>query len=99
MDQRVVRNLTVARDVFEAGQLIREHCCQQVLRFHPLQRRRDFSPAALPGQSEGARGVPAPPDGKHRRIQQRLHQQLARGLAVQIAEDFVERERMLRAER
>ena len=99
LHQRMVGNLAVAGDVLQAGQLVREHRGQEVLRFHALERRGNFAPAPLPRQRQRARRVPPPADREHRRIQQCLHQQIAHRSAVKIAEDFVQREGVLRAER
>ncbi len=42
LHERMIRNLAVAHDVFEACELVGENCRQKILRFHPLQRRGDF---------------------------------------------------------
>src|SRR5207245_8603118 len=60
---------------------------QEVLRFHALERRGNFAPAPLPRQRQGPSRVPAPADREHRRIQQCLHQEVAHGLAVEIAKE------------
>ena len=49
----------------------------EVLGFHALQLRRDLVAAAEAQQRERDRCVPAPARHEHRRIEQRLHQQLA----------------------
>src|SRR6185369_1061335 len=67
--------------------------------FHPLQGGGDLLTASLTGESEGARGVPAPADGKHRGIEERLHEDITNCAMVEITEDLVEREGVLGAER
>ena len=95
----MIRHHPIARDVFQAGQLVRENRREQIFGFHSLQWRGDFLSTTLTGQGERARGVPTPADGKHGRIQKRLHKNFANGFAVEIAKDFFKRKGMLRAER
>ncbi len=85
------RDLAVASDVFQAGELVGKNCSQEVFRFHALKRRRNFDPSALARQSKGTGRVPPPPDRKHWRIKQRLRQEVTYGLGVQIAENLFER--------
>ena len=94
-DEWMLRNFTVTRDIFETSELVGKHRRQEIFRFHALQRRWNLAAAALPGQGKRARGIPAPANREHRRIQQRLDQQIPDGFAVEIAEDFVEGKRML----
>ena len=95
----MVGDFTVARDVFQAGKLVGEHRREEVLRLHALQGRRHFASATLARQGQRPGRVPAPANRKHRRVQQRLHQQVAHRPAVQVAKDFLERKGMLRAQR
>ena len=92
----LLRNHAVARDIFKAGELIGENGGQQVLRFHALQRRRDLMPAPLAWKGECASRIPAPTNGKHGRIEQRLDQEFANGFAVQIVKDLFQWKRVLR---
>ena len=71
----MIGNFAVAGDVFQTGKLVGKNGGQQIFRFHALQRRGNFSAAALARQGERARRVPAPANRKHRRIQQRLDQE------------------------
>ena len=54
---------------------------------------------AAAGQGEGAGGIPAPADGKHRRVKHCLDQNVAHRIGMKIVKDFLERERMLCSER
>src|SRR5208283_1651401 len=95
----MARDLAVAGDVFQAGELVGKDCSQEVFGFHTLKRSRNFDSSALARQSKGTRRVPPPPDRKHRRIKQRLRQEVTYGLGVQIAENLFERKRVLGAQR
>ena len=55
--------------------------------------------AALARQRQRTRRVPAPANREHRRVEQRLHEQVAHSFGIQITKNFVERKGMLRAER
>ena len=98
MHERMIGNHAVAGDVFEARKLVGKHGGEQVFGFHALQRRGDLASAAVAREGEGATRIPPPPDREHRRIEQRLDEDLAHGVAVQIAENLAERKRMLGAE-
>src|ERR1051326_7277301 len=63
VDERVVRNLAVAGNVLEAGELVGEHRGEKVLRFHALERGGDSTPAALAGEGPWRRGGSAPGGG------------------------------------
>ena len=95
----MVGDFAVTGDIFEAGELVGKHGGDEILRLHALPWRRHFAPATLTRQRQGARRVPTPANGKHRRVQQRLHQYVTHRFAVQITKDFSQRERMLGAER
>ncbi len=99
IDQRVVRDLPVAHDVLQAGDLIRENRGQQVVRLDPLQRRRHLLAAPAPEDRERPGRVPAPARREHGRIEQRLDQQIPGGLRLQVAEDLLQRERVGGAQR
>src|SRR6516162_4597192 len=93
------RNLPVAVDVFQAGELVWKDCSQQVFRFHALQRRRNLASSALAWQREGTGGVPSPADRKHRCVKQRLRQKIAHCFAIKVTEDLIKRKGVLCAQR
>ena len=97
--QRVVGHLALADDVLQAGHLIGEHAGQQVLGLHPLQLRRHLLAALEARQRERGGRVPAPAHAEQGGVQQRLDQDVERGIRVQVACDFDERERMARRQR
>ena len=96
--ERVVRDVAVAGNVVLAGRGIGEDGGHQVVRLHPLELRRDLRSAAAARHGKRNRRVPAPASGKHRRVQKRLHEDVAHGRRVQVAEDICEGERVLRPE-
>ena len=98
-DQRMIGNLAIAGDVLEAGGGVGKDRGHQVVGQHPLQLRRHLRAAAVARHGERDRRVPAPARLEHRRVEERLHQHVARGRRMQIAEDVGERERVLRPER
>ena len=95
----MIGHFAVADDVFEAGELIGKNGGEEILGFHALQRRGRAATTALSWHGQRARGIPAPANRKHRRVEQRLHENVANGFGIEIAKDFVERKGMLRAER
>ncbi len=88
-DQRMIRNFPVAYDVLEAGELIGKNRGQKVLRFHPLQRRRNSSAATLQRQSQRPRGIPPPSDREHWRVQERLHQDFTNRIAMEVTKNLI----------
>src|SRR5438067_13651980 len=60
IDQRMVGNLNVAHDVFLAGSYVRENRCQQIIRTHALNLRRNLLAALKAQQRESAVRVPTP---------------------------------------
>ena len=99
VDQRVIGNLPIARNVLEARCRVGEHGRHQIVREHPLYLRRHFAAAAIARHGERNRGVPTPARREHRGVEKRLHQDVARGLRMQIPEHVGERKRMLRSKR
>ena len=95
----MVRNLAIAHDVLETRELIGKNCREQIFRFHSLQRRGEFCPAAKAGHSKRARRIPTPANRKHRRVEQCLHEHFAHCFGIQITKNFIERERVLCPER
>ena len=98
-DQRMIGNLAIAGDVLEAGRGIGKDRRHQIVGQHPLQLRRDLAAAAGARHGERDRRVPAPARLEHRRVEERLHEHVARRLRMQIAEHVRQRERVLRPER
>ena len=95
----MIWNLAIANDVLQARKLVREHCCQKIFRFHPLQRRRDFCAATETRDGKRTGCVPSPANGEHRRVEQRLNKKRTNCFGIEITKHFVEREGMLRTER
>ncbi len=95
----MVRNLPIARDILEACCRIGKHGRHQIVREHALQLGRHFPVAAAARDGERDGRVPAPARLKHRRVEKCLHEHVARGGRVQVAEDVGEGKGMLRAER
>ena len=91
LHERVVRHFALADEIFGTRDLVGEHRRDQILRAHPLQRRGHLFAAAEARQRERSRGNPAPPRREHRRVQQRLDQDLPHARAMQITRDVLER--------
>ena len=88
--QRMVGNLALADDVFQAGHLIGEYRGQQIFAAHALNLRRHLAPAAHARQGQGDPGHPAPAHAEQRRVEQRLDQHLLGARRTQVAPDLVE---------
>ena len=99
LHERMIGHFDVADDVLAARDLIRKHGGEQILRVHACERRRHFLAAAKARQPECNRCDPAPARGEHRRIEQRLNQQLARSIRMQIARDIAQLEAVCGRER
>ena len=97
--ERVIGQLTIARNVLEAGSGVGEGSGHQVVGLHALQLRRHFLAAAVARHGKRDRRVPPPSRREDRRIEKRLDQDVAHAGRMQIAEDIGERERMLRSQR
>jgi hypothetical protein len=83
--QGMIRNLALALEVLQAGELVRKHPGAEILGVLALELRR-APPAALAARDgQGRGGDPAPASGKEWRIQQRLDQHTAHAARVQIA--------------
>ena len=99
LDERMVGDLALADDVFEAGELVGEDDRDQVLR-GLAQKRRRHPPAGPPArQGEGAARVPAPAHAEERGVEHRLGEHVAHRVGVQEAEGVCEREAVRRPER
>ena len=79
--------------------LVREHHRQQVLRIGTLELRRHLAAAVHAPHRQRRRGVPAPAGAEHRRVQQRLHQHVARAGRLQVVLHLVQREAVRRTQR
>ena len=90
-DQRVVGNLALADDVFQAGHLIRKHAGEQVLGAHALQLRRDLLAAgeARQGQRGGRR--PAPAHAENGCVEQGLDEDILCARRMQVARHLDQR--------
>ena len=98
-DQRVVGNLAFADDVLRASLLVGEDHGQQVLCIGALELRRRPTPAVHAPHRQRRRRVPAPARAEHRRIEQRLHQDVPRRGRLQVVLHLVERKTVRRPER
>src|SRR5262245_21105139 len=98
-DERVIRNLTVAGNVLEAGGSIRKYRRHEIVGLHALQLRRHFSSATIARDGKRDRRIPAPASLKDRRIEKRLHQDVAHRCRVEISKDVGKRERVLWSQR
>ena len=98
-DERMIGKLPIAGNVLQAGGGVGKDRRQQIVGQHALQRRRHLAAAAEPRHGQRNGRVPAPARLEHRRVEQRLHQDVLGRRRMQIAEDVGERKRMLRPER
>ena len=98
LDQRMVGNLPLAGQVFGAGKLVREYQRQKVLGVGALKRRRQALAVSHALHRERDARVPAPASREHRRIQERLNQQLAHGSGAQVVDHVGQRKAVGRAE-
>src|SRR5947209_6369334 len=95
----MIRDFAIAHDVFETSKLIRENGREEILRFHPLQRRSQLGSAAETRDCERSGRVPAPTNRKHRRIEQGLNKNIPHRFRIQITKNFLEWKRVLGSER
>ena len=97
--QRVVGNLALAGKIFLAGDLVREDMGDEIFGVHALPLGRHALPVAVALDRQRAGRVPAPAHFEHRSVKHGLDHDFAYGLAVEIAEHFVQREAVHRAKR
>ena len=97
--ERMIGNFDVARNIFLAGQGLRENGCEQIVGTHALNRRRNFFPAHEAQQGERAAGNPAPARGEDRRSQHGLLEQRFDAGGLEEMKDVGERKAVLLAER
>ncbi|MNH14564.1 hypothetical protein D3C79_741580 [compost metagenome] len=94
LDQRVIRDLPFTDKVFQAGNLVREDCGDQVLAFHPLDLWGHFAPADKARQGQGDTGVPAPTNAEQWCIEQGLDQDGLGVIARQVAPHIIQAKAM-----
>ena len=99
LHQRMVGDGAGSREVLGARDLVREHRGDQVLGLHALDVRRDLRTAPEPRDGQRDVCVPPPADVEHRRVEQRLGEDVAHRLRREVAGDLVEREAVGFAER
>ncbi|MNC54026.1 hypothetical protein D3C75_1034830 [compost metagenome] len=92
LDQRMVGNLPLADDVFQAGDLVGEHGGNQVLTLHALDLWRHLASAHKARQCHGHACIPAPAHAKQRCIEQGLDENRLGAAAVQVTPHFVQLE-------
>ena len=97
-DKWMLRQFDVAGDVLLAGDQSGKDGGHQVVRTHPLERRRRALAAALPDDREGTGGVPAPARGEHRHGQQRLGDGVFHRLRPHEREHVLQGKAVLRAD-
>ena len=81
-DERMIRHFALADEILGAGHLVREDRADQILGHHAHELRRHLLAAAETWQRERDACHPAPARAEHRRIEQRLDEQFAHGLAL-----------------
>ena len=99
LDERVIRDFAIARDVLEAGGRVGERRGEQIVGLHALHLRRHAAAAAAARDGQRDGGVPAPARLEHGRVEQRLHEDRAHAVRMEVPEHVGERKRVLRAER
>src|SRR5690349_11656427 len=95
IDERMIGNLAIAGDVLQTGGGIWKCRGQQIVSEHPLELRSNLLSTAAPWHRQRDCRVPTPTRLEHGRVQKCLHQHIACGVWMQIAEDVSERKRML----
>src|SRR5258708_36187442 len=91
----MIRNLTLAFNIFKAGGRIREHRSQYIIRAHALYLRRNFLATLKTQQSQRAVRVPTPARAKNWRIKRRLLQDWLHGIGFPEKEPLPKRENLL----
>ena len=95
----MIRHLALADEILGAGDLVGEDRADEVLGHHAHELRRHLLAAAEARQSERDARHPAPARTEHRRVEQRLDEQLAHGLRIEIARHLGEIETVRGGER
>ncbi len=88
----MVGYFTLADDVLQAGNLVREDAGEQILALHSLQLRRDLAPTGHAWQRQRGGRVPTPAHAEQRGVEQGLDQHGLGAVGVQVTPHFIERE-------
>ena len=97
--ERMVRHFTLADQILGARHLVGEDRADQVLGHHAHELRRHLLAAAEARQRERNARDPAPARAEHRRIEQRLNENFAHRLRIEIARHLGEVEAVRGGER
>src|SRR6516225_7706560 len=95
----MVWHLALADEILGAGDLVREDRAEKIFGHHAHKLRGYLLPAPEARQGKRNAGHPAPARAEHRRIKQRLNEQLAHGLRVEIARHISEFEAVRSSQR
>ena len=87
-DQRMVRDLTLADQIFGACNLVGKDRCDQVFGSHAGELRRDLLAAAEARQRQRNPGHPTPAGDEHRCVEQRFDQQPSDTRRMQVARNL-----------
>ena len=98
IDQRMVGNLNVAHDVFLAGSYVRENRCQQIIRTHALNLRRNLLAALKAQQRQRAVRIPTPTRAEDWRRERRLLEHRLHSLGSEKMKHIGERKAVLLGE-
>ena len=99
LHQGVIGDLAGAREVLDARDLVREHRGDEILGLHALDVRRNLAAAAKARDRERDVRVPPPAHVEHRRVEQRLGEDVAHRFRREVAAHLLEREAVGLAER
>ena len=97
--ERMIGNPNRPGQVFSTRNLIREHGGQQIVGPHPLDLGRNLRPSAETQDRECTSRIPPPARSEHRRIEQRLRQDITHGRRLQELEYKLERKGVTVAQR
>ena len=95
----MIGNLAVADNVFQARELVGKHGGHQILCLHAQQVRQRLAATLETPERQRADSIPAPAHREHGRIQQRLDQNVADVVDVQVTGDVGEIETLRGAQR
>ncbi len=94
-DQRMIRNMPVAHNIFLARSRVGKNGSQQIIGPHALNLRRNLLSILKAQQRQRPVRIPAPARGEDRRIQSRLFENRLHRLSPQKVEDVRQREAVL----
>src|ERR1700728_2394717 len=95
----MIRDLDLAGNVFLAGECLGKNRCKEIIRPHPLNRRRHFLATHKTQQRERAPRDPSPARGEDRGRQYSLLQNFLESLGLEAPEDIAKRKAVQLAER